>query len=646
MATYEHQWKEEQFRQIVEMAPYAIVLVNERGMIEMVNRQAEKIFGYHREELLKQSLEMLLPERFRRQHTVDRNAFFSQPQPRAMSERGELFGRRKNGTEFPLEIGLNPIPTDEGSKVIATIVDISERVQHQQKLYELTELQQAIFDSTNFSIICTDSNGLFQIFNHSAERLLGYSAEEMVGKQTPVILHDMLEIIERAKQLTEELGTPIETGFETFVIKTRLLRTPDVNEWTYIHKDGSRIPVLLSVTALSDKRGDVSGYVAIAIDLREQKWQLSRIQDSEELFRVLYESSGDAHMLTTPEKGFVGANLAAAKLFGYSTINEFTAQSPATVSPEFQKDKRHSSEKALEMMQLALKNGSHKFEWLHKRADNSEFDAEVMLTSIKMGGKTMLEATVRDITERNRAERIKNEFISTVSHELRTPLTSISGVLSLVGQGVLGEISEQAKPMIQMAHRNSMRLSELINDLLDIEKLEAGETTFNFKMYGLMALINQSIDAISNFASQFNVTFNIIAQEDVQVFVDDGRLIQVLNNFLSNAAKFSPTGGHVDIAVRKIHSAEHSTVRVEIIDHGAGIPTSFRNRLFNKFSQADASDTKKKSGTGLGLAISKELIERMSGVIGFYSSVGEGSCFYFELPLPSKEKIRYSMFDI
>lgn len=267
-----------------------------------------------------------------------------------------------------------------------------------------------------------------------------------------------------------------------------------------------------------------------------------------------------------------------------------------------------------------------------RRKDGSIFPIDIAISSSIQNDQPLFIGVVRDITERKRIDQMKNEFVSTVSHELRTPLTSISGALGLVAGGVLGVIPDQAKQMIDMAHKNSLRLGHLINDLLVMEKIVAGKMTLVLQQQSLMALVNQALESISAYGDQYNVSFKLIAQDEARVEVEAGRLIQVLNNFLSNAAKFTPQGGQVDIAVRRVD--EH--IRIEVIDHGAGIPANFRDRIFQKFSQADSSDTRQKGGTGLGLAISKELIESMHGKIGFDSVEGQGATFYFELPCVSK----------
>lgn len=229
-----------------------------------------------------------------------------------------------------------------------------------------------------------------------------------------------------------------------------------------------------------------------------------------------------------------------------------------------------------------------------------------------------------------RANRVKSEFLSTVSHELRTPLTAIGGSLGLLVGGAFGEMPAQATQMLQIALKNSQRLSYLINDLLDMEKLSAGKLSFDMQPHQLMGLVRQALVDNEAYASQFQVSYEVSQSADeAWVLVDAQRLQQVMANLLSNAAKFSPTGSKVRIAV----SQTQRGARVEVRDQGSGIAPDFHDRIFQRFSQADASDTRQKGGTGLGLAITRELVERMGGFIGFESMPDRGTCFYFELPL-------------
>ncbi len=235
-----------------------------------------------------------------------------------------------------------------------------------------------------------------------------------------------------------------------------------------------------------------------------------------------------------------------------------------------------------------------------------------------------------DVTAEKVADQAKAEFVSTVSHELRTPLTSISGSLGLVIGGALGVVPPMMQSMLEVAHRNSMRLTHLINDLLDMEKLASGKLGYNLQGQLLSPLIEECLSTMRSYADQYKVSFVIDQRDDdVKVKVDGSRLQQVIANFLSNAAKFSPAGAQITIKVIR----RDNVVRTEVIDRGSGIPDEFRNQIFQKFSQADSSDTKQRGGTGLGLAISKELIEGMSGQVGFHSEAGQGAIFYFELPI-------------
>jgi len=377
------------------------------------------------------------------------------------------------------------------------VSDITSLKQTEIELKETNLLRKAILDATSVAIISTDQAGIIKTFNYGAEMMLGYSADEMIDKQTLALIHLPEEVVARAQHLTCELGYEVEVGFETFVAKARE-GNDDENEWQMVRKDGSQFPVLLTVSALRDAEGEITGYLGIS----------------------------------------------------------------------------------------------------------------------------------RDISEIKRIDQMKNEFISTVSHELRTPLTAISGALGILVNGLAGNLPAQSMRMIQIAHNNSQRLIHLVNDLLDMEKLVAGKMHFDMQSQMLLPLIQQSIESNAAFAQQYGVTYELIESQDVNVVVDHQRLLQVLANYLSNAAKFSPLNEAVVVRVEN----RFGSVRVTVTDKGPGVPDNFRARLFQKFSQADSSDTRQKGGTGLGLAICKEIIERMGGAVGVESTPGKGASFYFDLP--------------
>lgn len=247
------------------------------------------------------------------------------------------------------------------------------------------------------------------------------------------------------------------------------------------------------------------------------------------------------------------------------------------------------------------------------------------------GACHQLYGTFQDITERKRVERIKSEFISTVSHELRTPLTSISAALAMMKGGTLGEFSAPVTKLLDIAYKNSVRLTHLINDLLDMDKLVAGKMHFDIQVHEVLPLVELALVNNQAYADQYHVNLTLQTGQHTNelgahIQVDALRFQQVLANLLSNAIKFSPAGAVVTVAI----SEHQSRVRIAVIDQGPGISEQFHAHIFQKFSQVDSSDSRQKGGTGLGLAITLELVERMGGNIDFESSEGQGATFYVE----------------
>ena len=333
-------------------------------------------------------------------------------------------------------------------------------------------------------------------------------------------------------------------------------------------------------------------------------------------------------IITINEKGTIESfNPAARRIFGYNDM-EVIGQNVKMLMPE----PYHSEHDGY--LEHHIKTGEKKVigigrEVAGMRKDGSTFPMDLAISEMQLGDKRMFTGIVRDITERKRMERMKSEFISTVSHELRTPLTSIRGALSLVmGKGA-DQLPEKSRRMLEMAERNSERLTLLINDILDLEKIEAGRLDFDFKEVDLGTLVARSIEDNAGYASRHQVKLVFDRQvTQAPVRADENRLLQVLANLISNAVKYSPAEGAVEVSV----IAREDTFRVEVRDHGPGIPEEFRSRVFQRFAQADSSDTKVKGGTGLGLSITKAIVERHEGKIGYESEAGTGTVFYFQLP--------------
>jgi PAS domain S-box-containing protein len=321
-------------------------------------------------------------------------------------------------------------------------------------------------------------------------------------------------------------------------------------------------------------------------------------------------------------------NPAAEHLLGYSTLELIGRSALNTLFP--------ADEATLNVdwwtQFVARREPANRVRARCLRRDGLEVDCEFTITPLvnEAGDLVSIIAQCQDITQQLEAERLKKEFTSTLSHELRTPLTSIIGSLQLVNSGVVGDASGEIGELAMVAERNAQRLLDLINDLLDIDKIESGKFTLLPENVRLSELVQESLILNKAFADRFRVGLEVHGTvPEVRVRVDRKRLMQVMTNLLSNAAKFSPEGSAVEVRTR----CADGVVRVEINDRGPGIPEDFRGRIFTRFAQADSTTTRNKGGTGLGLAICKRLIELMDGHVGFDDRAGGGTTFHFELPV-------------
>ncbi len=269
------------------------------------------------------------------------------------------------------------------------------------------------------------------------------------------------------------------------------------------------------------------------------------------------------------------------------------------------------------------------------KKDGARIPVGLAISTVALADKTLHTAIVHDLTERQKIDRMKDEFISTVSHELRTPLTSISGVLGLIKGGALDSTPEKIRPMLSMAYDNCSRLTKLVDDLLVFNKNTLAASPLKLGIISVNTLIDHAVKANQGYAAKYDIALAWIPDaEPAYLNIDEDKLIQVLSNLLSNAIKYSPKGGQVTLTTS--HSA--TEVRIAVADYGSGIPLAFQDRVFEKFAQADSSDTRRVGGTGLGMAIAKSLVEVHHGRISFVSQPGQGTTFFIDLPrsVPAK----------
>lgn len=359
----------------------------------------------------------------------------------------------------------------------------------------------------------------------------------------------------------------------------------------------------------------------------EVKERTRKLASSEALHRITLQTMGDG-LITIDDNGLIlSFNKAAEDMFGYKESEVIGKNTSMLISD--------SDTESYDNYFLSYKATDEKthtdslVEYEARKKSGELFPAELLVSEMMIDEERIFSGIIRDITERKRIDKMKNEFISTVSHELRTPLTSIRGSLGLLNGGAMGEFSPKAKKMLNIASNNTERLLFLINDILDIQKIESGQVAFRFETLDVMSFLQQAVVEHGSYGEQHGVSFEITnAIEHAYVYADKDRLMQVMSNLMSNAAKFSPEGSIVEISVAR---RSNGRIRISVTDFGSGVPVEFQDKLFDRFTQSDSSDTRAKGGTGLGMAITKAVVEQHGGLIDFITQDGIGSTFYIEL---------------
>jgi PAS domain S-box-containing protein len=529
----------------------------------------------------------------------------------------------------------------------------------QEALLKTGALQNAIFNSANFSSIATDANGVIQIFNVGAERMLGYTAAEVMNTITPADISDPQEVIARAQALSTELLTPIAPGFEALVFKASR-GIEDIYELTYIRKDGSRFPAVVSVTALRDAQNAIIGYLLIGTDNTARKRAEEALLQAGALQRAIFHSPNFSSIATDANGVIQIFNVGAERMLGYDAADVTNKITPADISdPQELITRARALSFELEteitpgfeaLVFKASRAIEDIYELTYVRKDGSRFPAVVSVTALRDVREAIIGYLLigTDNTARKQAEEArqemnaelqraklvaekanlaKSDFLSSMSHELRSPLNAILGFAQLIESGTPLPTPSQKEAIDQILQAGWFLL-ELINEILDLSLIESGNLSLSPECISLAEVLNDCHAMIEPQAQKSGIRLKF-PSGDGQSFVkaDRTRVKQIFINLLSNAIKYNRVGGMVEVTCDAITAQR---TRISFRDTGEGLSAEKLAQLFQPFNRL-GQESGSEEGTGIGLVVSKRLAELMAGEIGANSAVGVGSVFWIEL---------------
>jgi PAS domain S-box-containing protein len=564
----------------------------------------------------------------------------------------ELTYIRKDGSRFPAVVSVTALRDAHGAIIGYLLIgtDNTARKRAEEALLKAGALQRAIFNSANFSSIATDAKGVIQIFNVGAERMLGYTAAEVMNKHTPADISDPQEVIARATALSVEFGTPIAPGFEALVFKASR-GIEDIYELTYFRKDGSRFPAVVSVTALRDAQDAIIGYLLIGTDntarkqIEEERAKLDqRLRDQHFYTRSLIESNIDALMTTDPQGILADVNkqmealtgCTRDELIGAPFKNYFTDsyRAEAGIHRVLTEGKVTNYELTARARDGTLTVVSYNATTFHDRDRRliGVFAAARDVTELKRFEQTLQQTNV----DLENASLAKDRFLASMSHELRTPLNAVIGFTGTLLMKLPGPLTADQESQLRTVQTSARQLLSLINDLLDLAKIESGKVEVHFETVSCQSVIDEVASALSPLAVAKGLTFEVTpAAQDCLVQTDRRALSQILINLTNNAIKFTERG-QVSLHVAHRHRDGRGCTEICIADTGPGISPEDKARLFQAFEQIVSPVSRHQEGTGLGLYLSQKLASLLGGTITCDSALGKGTAFTFVLPGPSE----------
>jgi PAS domain S-box-containing protein len=619
---------EETFRLVVESAASAMIMVNEHGLITLVNKQAEQLFGYTREGLLGQHVEMLVPERYRSHHPSHRSLFSEHPSTRAMGAGRNLFGLRKDGLEVPIEIGLNPIQTHEGSFVLASIIDITGRQPAEERF------RQVIEGAPN-GMLMVDAAGTITLVNAQIEKSFGYMREELLGQPIEMLVPEPFRAhhpIYRHKFMADPSARPMGSGRDLYGLR----------------KDGSEFPVEIGLNPLRTEEGIM--VLGTIVDITERKAAEEKLRVSETRFSIAFNASPISSVITTLAEGrYVAVNDTFLSVTGY-TREEVIGHTSAELGIW------RSSESRAELVQLLLKQGQvRNRETQYQMKDGN---VRVFLTSaeiIEFDDQLHLITASVDITERKQAEeevrRLNAEleqrvqertaqlqavnkeleaFSYSVSHDLRAPLRHINGFSQALLEDHADKLDEEGKNHLQQVRAASREMAQLIDDVLQLARMtrrEMRQESVNLSELA-RSVVAELRERDAGRAVAVQIAEGLVTQGDKRLF----RIL--LSNLIGNAWKFTSKRKQPEIVFGNEQKNGETVYFVR--DNGAGFDMAFADKLFGVFQRLHTAHDFE--GTGIGLATVQRIINRHGGRVWAEGAVNQGANFYFTVPDSKGEK--------
>ena len=625
---------EDKLKSFIEAASQGIIGISADGRISLVNRRTEEMFGYSRAELLGQELELLLPERFRTSHLGHRASYFAAPRIRPMGAGMELAGRRKDGSEFPIEIGLSHVNTPEGPLAFGMVSDISERRRTEAELAASENKLSSFVEAASEAILGVGDGGRIMLVNRRTEEMFGYTRGELLGMELGLLVPDRF----RAAHAADSAG---------FFSRPRVRHMGTEIELFGRRKDGTEFPADIGLTHVYTPDGplvfalvkDVSEPRKAAAELERVNHELRRsnveLRASEEKFRACFEGASQPILGIAKDGRILLVNRRTEQMFGY-TRQEMLGQSVAMLYPE----RRASGylariERAFTDPTIGTEedpNGERAF----RRKDGSEFPYTAGVSQVDLPDGPILFGMINDISESKRAaDELKHvnqelrrsyaeleQFAHVASHDLQEPLRMVSSYLQLIERRYNDRLDDDGREFIHFAVDGAKRMKALIQDLLELSR--AGTNSAHYQIVEAGLLLE---NALSNLKTAIDESKAQINFDPLPTIAADPVLFtQVFQNLIANAIKFQKdTAPHVHISARRQGRAWIFSVK----DNGIGIEPHHRDRIFRIFERLHNSE--QFSGSGIGLAITRKIVERHGGRIWVESQPGTGSTFYFSI---------------